>query len=74
MITYKELTENDITRELFSSFIRRQVVTKCLRKIDGEWVIRDDPFIDDWSEDDYSFLVSCLKTPSQPEGLSAELL
>ena len=68
MIAYKELTENDITRELFGGFIRRQIVTKCLRKIDGEWVIRDDPFIDDWSEDDYSFLVSCLKNTAATGG------
>lgn len=24
-------------------------------------VIKSDPFIDDWSEEDYAFLVSCLK-------------
>lgn len=69
MIIYKELTESDITRELFSGFIRRQVVTKCFRKIDGEWVIRDDPFIDDWSEDDYRSLISCLKNTAASGGL-----
>lgn len=55
--------------ELFNSFIRRQIVTKCRRKINGEWVIRDDPFIDDWSEDDYRFLVSCLKNTAAAGGL-----
>lgn len=69
MIICKELTESDINRELFSGFIRRQVVTKCLRKINGEWVIRDAPFIDDWSEEDYKVLVSCLKNTAAAGGL-----
>lgn len=42
-------------------FIRRQKVTKCWRKEHGEWKIKDDPFIDDWSESDYQILVDCLR-------------
>ncbi|KAK8897022.1 hypothetical protein M9Y10_014954 [Tritrichomonas musculus] len=61
MITYKSLVEDDINRELFHGFVRHQVVTKCLRKEDGEWTIKDAPFIDDWSEEEYQFLVKCLK-------------
>lgn len=61
MITYRQLASNEINRELFKEFIRRQVVTDCLRKENDEWVIRSNPFIDDWSEEDYKFLVSCLK-------------
>ena len=34
---------------------------RCWRREGGEWVVRDDPFIDDWSEEDYRTLVSCLK-------------
>lgn len=60
-IQYQDLTEEQLCRELFSGFIRHQVVTKCWRKDDGRWVIRDDPFTDDWSEDDYQTLISCLK-------------
>lgn len=61
MIEYKELKFNEINRELFSDFIRRQVVTDCWRHVNGEWTIRPDPFIDDWSEQDYAFLVECLR-------------
>lgn len=68
MITYRQLTSKEINRELFKDFIRRQVVTDCLRKENDEWVIRSDPFIDDWSEDDYSFLVSCLKNTVKTGG------
>lgn len=61
MIEYRELELSEIGRELFSSFIRRQDVTDCLRLVNGEWVVKSDPFIDDWSEEDYAFLVKCLR-------------
>ena len=61
MITYRTLDENELCLELFQDFIRRQTVTKCWRREEGEWVIKDDPFIDDWTEADYGTLISCLK-------------
>lgn len=61
MVQYRALRPDELCRDLFDSFIRRQVVTKCWRREDGKWVIRDDPFIDDWSEADYQTLISCLK-------------
>lgn len=66
---YRELTAEEICRELFRDFIRRQEVVKCYRKEKGEWVIRDDPFIDDWSEEDYRFLVKCLKNTVKTGGV-----
>ena len=67
-ITYRALTEAEISRELFAGFVRRQVVTDCWRREDGRWVIRSDPFTDDWSEEDYGVLVSCLKHTVQTGG------
>lgn len=61
MIQYRDLHADEICRDLFSGFIRRQKVTKCWRREDGEWVIKDVPFIDDWSEADYEILISCLR-------------
>lgn len=61
LITYQTLSENEIYLELFKDFIRHQTVTKCWRRENGKWIIKDDPFVDDWSEKDYEFLVSCLK-------------
>ena len=58
---YREISVDEMNRELFQNFIRRQVVTKCWRKEDGEWKIKDVPFVDDWSEENYETLVSCLK-------------
>ena len=53
---------------LFRS-IRHQVVTKCWRREKGEWVIREDPFIDDWTEADYRTLISCLKNTVSTGGV-----
>lgn len=61
MIQYRDLHTSEINRDLFKDFIRRQNVTKCWRRENNEWVIRDDPFIDDWSEADYRTLISCLQ-------------
>lgn len=61
MTEYRRLEEKEICRELFGQFIRRQEVVECWRRVDGEWVIKDDPFVDDWSEEDYRKLVACLR-------------
>lgn len=61
MIQYRNLQSGELCRDLFKYFIRHQNVTKCWRRENNEWVIRDDPFIDDWSETDYQTLISCLK-------------
>lgn len=61
MITYKSLCSDDINKDLFRGFIRHQIVTKCWRKEKGDWIIKDVPYIDDWSDEDFDFLVKCLK-------------
>lgn len=60
-IQYRDLSADELCRELFDGFIRHQVVTKCWRRENGKWIIRDDPFVDDWSEEDYQTLLICLK-------------
>lgn len=66
---YRVIAETEIDRELFSDFRRRQVVTDCWRRVDGEWVIRSDPFIDEWSEEDYRELISCLRNTLRTGGI-----
>ena len=61
MVIYRELLECQLNRELFRHFIRRQVVTDCWRRVDGRWTVRPDPFVDDWSEEDFRVLLQCLK-------------
>lgn len=61
MLEYRNLSSDEISLELFKDFIRHQEVTKCWRKEEGEWVIKEAPFIDDWTQEDYQYLTACLK-------------
>lgn len=69
MLCYRELKEDEINAELFRFFQRKQIVNECWRKVNGKWVIREDPFIDDWGKDEYEELVRCLKNTAATEGL-----
>lgn len=60
-VSYRRLEEKEICLELFAQFIRHQKVGKCRRKVDGQWKIVDDPFTDDWTQEEYKILVGCLK-------------
>lgn len=68
MLTFRNIELEEINRSLFGHFIRRQEVVKCWRHEKGEWVIRDDPFTDDWSEEDYAVLIGCLKNTVKTGG------
>lgn len=68
MIEYRMIKEEEINRRLFAQFIRHQEVTDCWRRENGAWVVRKDPFIDDWTEEDYRKLVKCLKNTANTGG------
>ena len=69
MTMFRTLTcGEDITRQLFQDFERRQDVGLCWRKRDGEWIIKEDPFVDDWTEADYEELIRCLRRTIQTGG------
>lgn len=68
MIRYHTLSAEEICPALFQHFIRHQVVTKCWRRENGTWLIKEAPFIDDWDEKDYQLLVSCLRNTIQTGG------
>lgn len=68
LIEYREIRECEIQRELFARFIRHQKVKDCWRRENGEWVIREDPFVDDWTEEDYQKLVLCLRNTASTGG------
>ena len=68
-VLYRELREGEICRDLFQNFIRRQEVNDCWRRENGAWVIRDDPFVDDWSEEDYRILLAGLRRTAISGGL-----
>ncbi len=69
MIEYRTLSPDEITPSLFRSFIRRQVVTDCRRKENGRWVIKSDPFVDDWGPAEYEVLVRCLVHTARTGGM-----
>ena len=64
----RPLREGEIGRPLFAHFCRRQEVTLCLRKIGGAWRETPAPFIDDWDENDYKFLIKCLQSTVRTGG------
>lgn len=68
-IVYRPVTLAELEPALFRQFVRRQVVTLCWRRsADGGWALRDDPFVDDWSPQDYDTLVRCLRATLQQGG------
>lgn len=67
-IQYRVLGKEELSRELFSGFIRRQKVTKCRRYENGRWIVKDAPFVDDWTEEDYRVLLTCLQNTVRTEG------
>lgn len=68
MINFKILCEQEIDRKLFKDFIRHQVVDQCLRRENGKWIVKSDPFIDDWTEKEYQILIGCLKNTVRSGG------
>ena len=62
MVEYRNVTQQELNREWFDGFIRRQNVTKCWRKEKGKWVVQEAPFVDDWTEQDYQELLSSLRS------------
>lgn len=69
MLQYREIILSELNMELFSDFIRRQVVTKVWRKEQDKWVIKSEPFIDDWSPEDLIFGISCIQNTVKTGGL-----
>ena len=69
MVLYRKIELDELSRDLFIAFRRRQVVTNCWRKENGIWIVKPAPFIDDWSEDDYAVLVRCLRNTLLTDGL-----
>lgn len=63
------MKENEINAGLLDGFIRRQVVTKCLRRENGAWIAKNAPFIDDWMQKDREWIAADLKNLAGRGGL-----
>ena len=66
---FRTVSREELTMELFSQFRRRQVVDGCLRQEQEQWVVKSDPFVDQWSREDYEFLIKCLKNTLETGGV-----
>lgn len=60
---------SEINRELFADFQRRQDVTKCFRKTDGKWIIKDIAFVDDWNSGELDEIIAVLKDTAVRSGM-----
>jgi len=67
-IIYKELETTEINIKLFSSFNRYQDVKKCWRKEDGQWILKEVVFTEQWDSGEYEFLVNCLQNTIRQSG------
>ena len=60
-VRIRQIKEKELTTELFAHFNRYQEVKRCWRKEEGKWVLKDIAFVEQWSQEDYAYLVECLK-------------
>lgn len=66
--TIRKIPPKEITPALFAHFDRFQTVEKCWRKIDGQWLLKDVPFTEDWSPEDYRRLCAHLSKAAAEGG------
>jgi len=69
MAEFRKVEKQELAESLFDGFRRHQVVRGCLRNVQGKWVEKQDPFVDEWSQEDYRFLVRCLKETLESGGV-----
>ena len=50
-IRVERLTEDNFNSHSLDNFIRHQVVTECLRNVDGNWILLPISFVEEWSLD-----------------------
>lgn len=67
-IIYRKINEDELSIDIFSNFNRYQEVKKCWRKRNGEWTLEQIEFTEQWSENEYKFLVECLKNTLKSGG------
>jgi serine/threonine-protein kinase len=67
-IEYKRLNLSDLSPDMLKSFHRYKEVKKSWRKIDGEWVLIDNPFIEDWTDKQKQYTVTAGLVPAVNSG------
>jgi len=67
-IEYRRLRPEEIDPALFDAFERHQRVSRCWRKEDGVWRIRDISFVERWGNAEYEVLCADLKRTISTNG------
>lgn len=67
-ISYRELKEIELDEALFAKFNRYQDVKKCWRKENGEWLLKDIAFTEQWDSNEYRELIKYLQNTIKTGG------
>jgi ribosomal protein S18 acetylase RimI-like enzyme len=68
---YEEINLDSLSMPFFKSFDRHQEVKRCLRKENGEWVLKDVAFIEEWDENELEKLLEELRHTVSSGGKAA---
>lgn len=68
-VVFKELNLSDINKTLLNNFSRYQKVERCWRKDDGIWVLKDNPYIEDWNNEKKQQIINELYICKQQGGI-----
>ena len=70
-LIYRKIEMEELKLELFRKFQRRQNVDRQLQKQGDAWVERPVSLVEEWSKEDYEFLLACLQDtdPGRRRGL-----
>lgn len=58
VITYQKLNQDFLHQDILNDFNRYQEVRKCWRKQNNEWVLIDNPFVENWDLNKKHYIVS----------------
>ena len=64
----RTLSLDELDRDLFAAFIRRQEVTYCRRRVGVSWRMVYCPFVDDWTEEQFRGQIQNLQTTLRTGG------
>lgn len=65
---YRPLPAKEIQYGMLDGFRRHQILTKCLRRENGKLIIKDMPFVDDWSRGERESITKRLKDTAESGG------
>ena len=68
-LIYRKIEMEELKLELFRKFQRRQNVDRQLQKQGDAWVERPVSLVEEWSKEDYEFLLACLQDTIREGGV-----